>query len=56
MKIGACIWENRCTHLIKQVHLFGQTGAPVLEKGSLNFLSKMLVVSEIIYNFAASNA
>jgi len=29
MKTGACIWENRCTHLIKQVHPFDKTGAPV---------------------------
>jgi len=30
MKTGACIWENRCTHLTKQVHVFDKTGAPVL--------------------------
>ena len=27
-KTGACIWENRCTHLTKQVHVFGSSGAP----------------------------
>jgi len=29
MKTGACIWENRCMYLGKQVHVFGKTGAPV---------------------------
>ena len=35
IETGAPIWENRCTHLTKQVHLFGLTGAPVLDIGRL---------------------
>ena len=31
-KTGACIWENRCTHLTKQVHVFGSLGAPVFPR------------------------
>ena len=36
MKTGACIWENRCMYLGKQVHLFGLTGAPVLKEVSFH--------------------
>ena len=42
--------KNRCMYLIKQVHPFDKTGAPVLEKGSLTtnlFLYFMVLLQKI---------